>query len=99
MNPLRIIQDTLKIRTAKKEVFALLKSQRPKGLELPYKEGDELTIVALSLLKEHPHLTVVKTDTTMTLYFREDLDPTVSPETRQQLSAAGMLLTKDKVTL
>lgn len=96
MNPLRLIQDTLKHRTARKEIYAALKRMRPRGAELP--RDEEVEHVIARLLVERPELTAVRTEQTITIYFREDLDPTINPETREMLDSAGFILTKDKVT-
>lgn len=93
MNPLRIIQDSLKIRRAAKELYAVLLRVRPKGLELS--RDPEVEAAFARVLHDHPEVTIVKTDMTITLVLRDDLDPTISPSTKTALHEAGMLVNKD----
>lgn len=93
MNALRALQDNLKIRRAAKEVYAALKKNRPKHLEMD--RDPEIEAVFTRVLHDHPETTIVKTDQTMTICFRDDIDPTLSPELKQSLNDAGMLVNKD----
>lgn len=93
MNPLRALQDSMKIRRAAKEVFAALKKNRPKHLEMG--RDEEIEAVFARVLRDHPETTIVRTDQSLTLCFRDDIDPFVSPDTKKALSESGMVINKD----
>lgn len=83
----------------KEELFQALHASRPRGIELP---GDDVDAARAldELLKERPGaLRVVKTGTSLSLFFTEDIDPLVSTETKQALTAAGLLLTGQNGTV
>lgn len=65
---------------------------RPRGLELPLDADPDLPAAVERLLKAHPELTVVRGAKSLSLFFRDDIDPTMNRETREFLTAQGNLV-------
>src|SRR5438067_1641123 len=97
---LRALFESSKFRRAQNEMFAALVKMRPRHIEFAFDPNDEgsneLLAVAEALVKKHNELAILNSGRTITLYFRSDLDPTLSPETREALVRGGMIKTNKK---
>jgi hypothetical protein len=100
MFDLRALFESPKFRRAKNEMYAALVKMRPRHIEFEFSPDDEgsneLLAVAEALVKQRNELALLNSGKTITLYFRADLDPTLSPETREAMVRAGMIQTNKK---
>lgn len=84
-----------KQKQVEKELYDALRKARPRGVELPIEANDPISATlaraAEQLIKDHHELTIVKTMTTLSLYFRNDLDTSVSKTLRDSLVDQGLI--------
>lgn len=101
LDKLRALLPDSKFSQAKKELYAAILKARPLQPQLP---NDDETITEIvyghpgkndGILHDYPNLCVIKSHGGFTLALRDDLDPTLSAETKNMLVEGRMLLTKD----
>jgi len=96
---LRTIFRSPKQRQIEKELHAALKKIRgpSRGVEIPLDPSNPNNVLLAAaceqLVKDHPELTTITTGGTLTLAFRDDVDPLMDPATRAALQAAGNIRT------
>lgn len=101
-NPIRLYLDSRVATQIAKELYAALRKARPNGIEIPDDPRVPQALLQLQKLKVDgvpvwPRLEMVVTGQTKTLYFKRDLDPTVSRQTRESMEDAGLLIHGDKL--